>query len=297
MEVMNNVKVLGEYANEITIGAALARFLREIDTIESDIGDMVITPGKEQDALRVSGLMVDASDRCNLLSTTDISLDCTPKFNKAFNKSVIYILNNYIKECNCHDGKALRQGLKMLESNKLLVAPIKPRDAVEVELGNRKYVTSVHSIKWVNNKETKRLEYNIITERIPEIENKRVKLNIKDYGDKILLLDVERLENMDDDKRKSIHMTSYGIISTVVVNGGGDAFIVDNSYMYRLEANKAKIVGEWVGNKMVVDIKGNNKQDKSKALKYLENNIDYISKHRRYIAPYGLSDYNIITLG
>ena len=62
----------------------------------------------------------------------------------------------------------------------------------------------------MNNKETKRLEYNIITERIPEIENKRVKLNIKDYGDKILLLDVERLENMDDDKRKSItHMTSY----------------------------------------------------------------------------------------
>ena len=55
MEVMNNVKVLGEYANEITVGAALARFMREIDTIESDIGDMVITPGKEQDALRVSG--------------------------------------------------------------------------------------------------------------------------------------------------------------------------------------------------------------------------------------------------
>lgn len=293
MTVTNVAVGIGEYANELTVGLALARFLREVDTVESNIGDLRVSNNNGDD-LRVSGLMITKNDRCDLLSDLDLSLDCTPKLNKASGKNPIYILNNYVKYFNCEDGEKLRLTLKYIESNKLLIAPIKPGDTIDIELKGKRYLTNVHSIKWINNKTTKKLEYRILTDNIPDADNKRVICNIEDYGTKLLLADVERLENMKNDKRKFIHMLKSGIIATIVVSDiNNNAIIIDNQYMYHLESSRARIIGEWEGNKMHLE---DSKLSNSKIFKYVDKNIEYISKHRRYIAPYSLSDYNIVSV-
>ncbi len=285
---------------QITVGDNLVRFLREIDTVESKIGDFASGSGSP---LIVSGMQLDPTGNpAYILSDISVSIDISKKFGAAFNKSAMAILNEYIRLVDPPDKNELREKLKNMDSNKILIVPIKTHSNCEVlvPIGRDNKVqetiknTNVSAIKWESNQKTNTLECSILTDVIEGLVTKRAKIKIEDYGTKLKLTDVERVINSSEADRTLIKMTRFGYIRPIAITDKKkNGIIIDNTYMYLLDGETIKTIAYWekntlVGEETFKDI------EKSALFKKVKKSLNYIGQHRRFIAPYGLVDCNIV---
>lgn len=293
LEIKINDTHTDYYANNFSVGFSLAQLLRSVDVVESHIGDIGIKVNSDDRGLVVSGLTVNRNrEFCDLLSDTSISIDRTSKFYKAFGKTALELLRDYISASKCLDGADLISKLKGIEKNKYLVEPIKPGTDVIIQHDNKALRTRIDTNKWFSCRETNRLECILISDKIPELANRRVKVGIEEYGKKITNVDVER--EFSTLNRGIINMTKFGIIKPIALQNKNDVIIIDNQYVYKLEDDKAMIIGGWANGKLA-----GMERDKDRLgsiYKKLEVYIRYIGNHKRYIAPYGLMDCNILSV-
>ncbi len=281
------------YASSFTVGYALAQLLRCVDTVESHIGDIGKRISDGDRELVVSGVTINQKkEYCDLLSDASISIDRTNKFNRAFGKTALELLREYTIESKCIDRDDLISKLKGVEKNKYLIEPIKPGTEVIIQHDNRTLRTRVDTNKWYSCKETNRLECMLISDKVPELLNKRVTVGLEDYGKRIMSVDVER--EFGKLNRNIISMTKFGIIKPIALQNKKDVTIIDNQYVYRVDEDKAIIrVGWTIGILAGMD----KSRDKLGGLyKVLEVYMRYIGNHKKYIAPYGLMECNILNV-
>ena len=287
----------------LNVGCNLAKFLREVDTIESKIGDISAGGDISSDSYIISGMEYDRRKSvADLLSSMSTSIDISQKFSSVFNKSATMLLNDYIKAVDPTDGAELRDKLKKIEGNKLLLLPIKPDAMCEVLVPTKNAKqdsayknTKVAILKWTSNINTGKLECTIITDVI-DTNRKRCKINIEDYGDKIKLTDIERSIASSEINKQMVKMTRFGYIKPVaVVAKDGSGIIIDNTYLYTIEGRNIKLAASWdngdfSGEELYEGVK------KTEVFKKVSKRFKYIWQHRRFIAPYGLSECNIIKI-
>lgn len=306
----------GEKSESIRLGYSLARFLREVDTVQSHIGESTasgpIEPGAPKFLLK-TGLQIDTTGTpVDILGDLSVSVERTKKFNTIKGKAPMTLIKDYIANSDEADGKELIQRIWDLESSKLLITPIKPKMACEVmvessdeepraEDGKKKTrlkSSTVAMVKWTTNKEKNILECVVTTDVLDGMSGKRAKVSIEEYGKKIFLTDIERSKKSSDNEcYKFIQISRHGYIKTIrVTNKMGHGLIVDNTFLYSVIEDKVLPIAYWdnrgelVGSEILAGI------EKTPAFKLIKKNIQYIAQHRRYIVPNGLSEYTDIKI-
>lgn len=281
------------YVDKITVGYTLAQLLRGVDTLETNIGNIknVMNDGE---SLIVSGYSINyRGESCDLLSNASIAVDISSKFGKAFGKSALELLKTYIKSSKCEDGLELVAKFRAIQSNKLLIEPIKPGIEVNVAFKGRDVRTRIDTSKWRYNSESKQLECVVITDKIPAASNKRLKILLESYGKEITSVDVER--EFSKINRDIISMTKFGLIRPIAIRDDLGILIIDNQYAYFIGDgdDKVSIAGGWSLGKLA-GLEKYKKRINRLTFKKLEECVKYLGKHKRYIAPYGLLDCNVI---
>ena len=91
-----------------------------------------------------------------------------------------------------------------------------------------------------------------------------------------------------------IAMSRFGYVKPLVIEfGKGTKLIIDNAFMYLAEGNRIKIIAYWDKGKLV----GGGKYEDtvgSGMFKKLSKSMTFISQHRRFMAPFGLAETNIV---
>lgn len=288
-------------------GHALVRFLTGADAVETLIGDFRVSKSNGGEQMIVSGIQVEGdTSPSHIMSPLSVSLDIGNKFKTIDNKNVLQILNEYLDK---HPGKynenhiaAIKDRLKKIQTNRVIIVPIKPKMGCEIRLLDDGKIktneTTIEFIKWCNNIQTGKFEGTAIT-YVGEYDGvmKRQKISLEDYGDALRLTQIERSIRCTKLDRKCIKMTRFGYIKPLVVVGGAKTLAIDGTYLYLIDGEKVTLIGYWDQDKIKecadLDSRGIKKLD---AYTYIMDNLEYIEKHRRFIAPYGITESNTITL-
>lgn len=290
----------------LNTGYSLAKFLHEVDRVESSIGELVKASSKKGDYLLVTGMQVDSAyNPARILGSAQSGISRAKKFSNPWGVSTSSLLRDCCKIAGIPNEAELGAELTALESYKMLLTPIKPGMQCEVYVeeptsdGQGTTLKKKHSvieyIKWATNSETKQVECFIITEVIEANANKRARVAIEDYGKLLLLTDLERSLSATAEKaHKLVHMTNFGAIQPIeVTTGKGNSLVLDNTYLYSVTFDQAMIVASWEGTKLVGD-KEFQRISKNSLYKLIQDYLPYIVQHRKYIAPYGVVNTNIV---
>lgn len=287
----------------LTVGDNMVRFLREIDTIESKIGEFSNDDLSSKTKYIISGMQIDyTGNPTYLLADISTPIDVSKKFGSALSKTAMSLLNDYIKASEIEDGQELKDKLRKIENNKLLIVPVKPKMNCEVLIKNEKEgkskevlkSTHIDIVKWLNNSKTNTLECMIITDVIEGASGKRCKVNLEEYGDRFRLSDIERSMTNSDVDRGLIKMSRFGYVRPVaLVDKNKNGVILDNTYMYLVDGDNIKTIAYWDKN----ELKGEEiykEMTKTILYKKIKKNLNYIWQHRRFMAPYGLVDCQVV---
>lgn len=294
LNILDNCITYGE----LEAGKALANFISSIDTVTSDIGEYRKGLRHKEPTLIVTGLRVDyLGTPIHILSSLDTDLDIREKFKQFMGKPPVQLLNGYFNNSSEHSDeykKAVLAKFRSLVNNKQLVVPFKPTEECIVTVGNEKKYsnldTKILSVLWGMDKETKKFDGKILV-NIDNIGNKsRVyKLPLETYGDKFKIASIERSMRTSSMDRRTVSMTCFGFAKPVIIKDKNISLAVDGSNLYMILNNKVIILGSWGGRDGLMDSEVAKTLKSHDAYKHLKNNIDYIEKHRRFMAPYGLT--------
>lgn len=281
-------------------GKALIDFLLGIDTCETSIGDYDCRNRGGQTDLVVSGHQIFYMENpAKVLTSIDTAIDISDKFCTAYDKNAYQIATAYCKHIGMiqEDMKNIGSLIKNINSNRLLVMPFKPHTKCKVVIGDasldKKKDGEITFLKWTTNKETHKLEC-LIGFNVQAGSNQVVKYNITEYLDKFRLsqMEIKAKSNKHDDRL--ICMTSHGIFKPILVKDKKNnmAVAIDGSYMYVVNKTETHIIGYW-NEREKFTLK---RRVNTPALDKIMDNIDFIERHRRYIAPYMLYEANTIEI-
>lgn len=281
-------------------GKAFYNFLSNIDTTETRIGEYSSRVAGGKSDLVVSGHQVfEIQSPSWILTDINTVLESSNKFNKVFDKTPVQLLKDFIKYNKEHkeEEKELIKKIKDINSNKLLIVPFKPHEKFivrqEIEKDSKKTVNEKEIellfVKWITNKETYKIECNLgfKTEYSGELTKK---LDITNYLKEFRLASVELKLKTGEQDNDLIKITHHGIFKPIGVRDSESLVILDGTFLYSCKSNKINIIGHWnEKGKLIItnDIK-------TKALKKIKDNEDFIRIHRRYIAPYMMYSTNEI---
>jgi len=285
----------------IHTGKALYDYIAGIDTVETKIGEYSHMYNKSNKELIYSGYKVfELSEPIHILSPIDTEIIVSSKFANVHDYTAFQLLKEYINYANIDKEEAdyVVNKLSKLNKNKLLIIPIKPHsecrlneDIDDVTLDK---TGKVHYIDWNTNKETHKLECTVAIKFGGKIADKIYKYNISDYNDKFRIssLDVKMIGSKT--KNKFIKMNEYGMIHPIEVACNDFSIIIDGTYLYCKYMNRSTIIGQWGPNNSIEKKDGNTELFKSKVFDQIRKNMDYITSHLKYIAPYGIIETNKI---
>ena len=298
---------------EELLGYSLASLFEEADTIRSHIGEYVSGGHSGHKYLRITGMQYDSSyNPTDLLSTTSIQLDSTPKFSNFNGKSPVVILQKYLDASELENQSEYIKNLRDFYDNKLLLAPIKPGDACSVIVpqiikrerlsdGTYKDITKdskentrVDAIKWCTNKETGKLECHILTEVLDAEIPKRGDLKLEEYSEKLFLSDIER--SSKSSRKDIIKISRFGYIKPIHImnKSRGIGIAIDNTTIYSVAGDCIVPIGYWNNANEIVGSEHFDNMVKTPMFKVLSDNIKTIAQHRRYIAPAFLAESTLI---
>lgn len=281
-------------------GKALVDFLERVDTTPTRMGEYSQRSKFGPVDLVVSGHMLyGLSDPSWLLTDISTVLDASPKFNSAFDKSPIQLINNYCNKAGISKEVSAdyAETIKKLNKNKLLILPFKPHTSCNIDYeddrGNKhtKVQANIEALKWKTNNETHKLVASIIFR--PEKDDKQQTIPVTEYLRRFRLSSMDILAKDKGNEIEMISITDYGIIKPIVVKEAGAEYAIDGTYMYCTINGDTRIIGKW---NTAGDMEVTMTKNKSKACKKIIDNLPIIKNHRRYIAPYKLFASNDITV-
>ncbi|MCL4417392.1 MAG: hypothetical protein M1365_11960 [Actinobacteria bacterium] len=293
------IKEVTKYCIE-SAGEALNHFINNIDVVESDIGNY-------RNSSRESGInMVVISTQtlvlyfvAHLLSTLDVGLEVNSQFNEFMGKTPVQILKGYLNKNNegCSD---TLEKLKGIISNKHVLVPFKPDTEciISIESSNIKSkAIKISSVIWKMDRETNKFQGKILIYVKSIGKNSGVyKLPFEEYGKSFKIESIERSIKNSNIDRESVKFNRFGIINPLVINDGRNEIALDCCNLYIILNNSVNIIGKWGINGTINETDEAISLHKTKAYKYLKTNLDYIEKHKRFIAPFGLVESNKIRL-
>lgn len=293
-------------------GYSIVKFLSEVDLIESGIGNVTLESKRGvKRYLIVTGLYYDDTyNPAHLLRyTDDARIDASNRLNIYLGKVGYKLVEEYLTDVGIED-KGLIDKVKLFDTGKLLVMPIKPNMVCNIELKDNEIIGDIagvdkrkvkcksgvagiiKSITW--NTIGGKFDYRIGVSIVGGITNKIIDRSIVEYGNGLNIKDIERVSVVGN-KYKFIEFSRYGYIKTIkVVNKLGYGVAIDNSFMYSVIGNEYIPIAYWDSKDKLVGVKGYKELKKIPLMKVVEKNIEYIAQHRRYIIPNGLGEYNEI---
>ena len=306
-----NVQALSDYKDYERYGVeqagkALAQFLTHVDTVMSNIGEYrpAYKPGEPE--LIVTGLQLEHVDSpIHMLSNLNVSLEVNSKFTSFMDKPPIQIIKLYLGTLGADQQEykqALMDKFKGIVSNKYMIIPFKPSIDCELTIEDgvtthRDVATKISSVMWSMSKETGKFQAKVIA-RLENVgkASKTYRIPIEEYGTSFKMASIERCMKTSDIDRATVSMTRFGIIKPTVISDGNISIAIDCVHLYLLMNNEVIIIGKWEDNGELRETPIATSLGKHKAYKHLKHNLNYIEKHRRFIAPYGLLEASEVQL-
>lgn len=291
---------------DLQLGASMVNFISGVDTCETQIGEFSKDSRSGKIAYICSGHIIDSgSTPAYILSDLQTNIDASGKFKVCGGLQPQQIMQNYINILKVpQDAKdAAMIQFSKFNSLKQLPVPFKPGLECEVTVVNGEQSkispAKIFSIRWTADHKSGKMSCLVVCsldKGVLDNNLKLVKIPITEYGNLMRLPHIERSLKSSEIKRETIKCTDLGIIKPIVVKDGKITLAIDGSHMFKIVDTRVFIIGTWKNGKMV-DVQSGMQQIKdAKAYKYLKSAINYIEKHRRFIAPYGVYDENIIEL-
>lgn len=284
---------------------ALARFISEVDTLDTKIGEFREGSKIGPKYLKVTGIMMGEMehDISDILMDANMTLDMSSKFKDIGDKTSVMIMNDYIEDFKPENGEELLEKLRDIVSNKKVIMPIKVKTYCQVTLESNdktkliKRNTRVYALKWSVNPETSLMESYVLTEPVDTLTNKRAVVNITDYCKKLTLIDIERSCSDANVKSKDIiEMNRFCIIKPIRFKGKKMNFVIDNSFLYYVDNGSLVPIAYWDSRDKLVGKEVFNEVTKTKDYKEVKKYLAYIEKHRKYIGPALMVDEKVIEL-
>lgn len=288
-------------------GINLIEFINNVDTVESQIGELSIDKLTNKASFIVSGHMLKAGEPPTyMLSSLSIGIDASGKLTSYGNKTPFQILKSTLSILNTEEQRKADtlDTFKTFNSNRLLPIPIKPGSDCEIVFKNKddKKVSSsgkVTHIQWTVGKKNGKIGccvYVIPEKGANDNNSKGIKIPLSEYGVSITLPQIERTLKSAEIDRELIKMSDLGLIKPIVISDDKITIAADKNYVYRLTDTMPVIVAQWKDGKIVDKSGGLSTVSKSKAYKKFHNALNYIERHRRFIVPYGFYEPNKITV-
>ena len=291
---------------KLHIGEALERLLNEVTLVKSDIGSYRSTVRNGKLDLIVSGHRIDApGEETYILTSTSTMLDKSSKFNNVYNQNVVSILTEYLNSSIKFTPEyraELLERLKEININRKLPLPFKTHKTFDVDVETSKEVKQfdlpLDHIKWTTNKQTGKLEAQLVFKNeYTSAAPKYIPMKYEDY-----MINFRPSKNgvyTDVGKYNPdlIRATSFGLFKPIQISDGDNKIIIDNTYLYYIASNNAiTIIGKWESGDKIKGYNSVKGIEKSKAFKFIKDNLGTIRMHRKYIVPFNLTELNPIDI-
>lgn len=282
------------------LGKALVNFIQGIDVTETKIGEYSSkNKNCAPDLVYHGHQLFDTSSPSWLLTDINTILDMSDKFLTAYDKNAFQIANMYCKHVGMspEETKEITDRIKAINQNKVFVLPFKPKMSCNIDIKTengleRKKEAVISYIKWITDKETHKIDCTIGFNITNSAFASTTKMNIKEYIDRFRLSQMDIQAKGSKHDKELIKITDYGIFKPILIKEGNTGIAIDASYVYYIANGETHIIGFWNDrNELILD-----KNIKTKAVAKVRDNIDYIKKHKRYIAPYMLYEPNIVEI-
>lgn len=291
---------------EMHMGVNLINFISNIDFIETQIGEFKEDYKTGKTSYIVSGHSIESyGNPVYIMSSLETSIDASGKFKPCNGRTPQQILHAYLDTLDMTSEVKTKsmEIFKQFNSNKLMPMPLKPGEECEATYQDNTgksntAVCKIQSVRWNADKDTGKIKCKIIIsiEKGNSFDTscKMVQIPITEYGTNIKLPKLERMLKSSEMDRDMIKMTDIGFIKPIQISDSKYTIALDNTYLYRVSDNRTFIIGRWQGTKIVDFMSGMDPILKSAAYKRILNAIAYIDRHRRFIAPYGLYEPNVL---
>lgn len=290
----------------IQAGKNLVDFINGVEVVTTKIGELREEFRTKEIKYIVSGHIVerDYPEPTCILSDLNTCIDASGKFISFKGMSPQILLKTYMDTLDISDDVRAKtlETFKLFNSNKLLPLPIKAGAECEVTYTNeagKKIVANmrVSRIMWAVDRESNKLQCTLVCDTVKgtiDGVTKYVKIPLNEFGSSIIFPQIERTLKSSEVDRELIKMTHLGFIKPIEISDEKVTLAMDNQNIYRVVGENIFIVGTWVNGKIKEFQNGISSIQNTKAYKKLHNSINYIEKHRRFTAPYGLFEVNHI---
>lgn len=291
---------------KLHIGSAIENMLNEVTFIKSDIGAYRSTTVGGKSDLIVSGHRIDSpGEDTYILTSINTMLDRSDKFNRVYNQNVISILTDYLNSSIrfTPEYKAeMLEKLRDINRNVLLPLPFKTHKMYDVNVMNslkeiKGYDLMLDHIIWKTNKQTGKLEVELtFKQEYTTASPKYIKMKYEDY-----MVEFRPSKNgvyTDEGKYNEdlIRATSFGLFKPLEIYDGLNKIVVDNTYLYHVNNGNITIIGKWDSMDKIFNYHSIPGIEKTKAYKFIKDNLGTIRMHRKYIVPYNLAPLNTINI-
>lgn len=203
-----------------------------------------------------------------------------------FDKTMYELVQKRLKK----EDKDTSELLDKIRNCELVLLPIKLNDELLINNKTLDHFV-VTGIFYKYDLKNKKFVYRIISENPFQSDRD---LEVQDYGKTYMLVGNEN-ENIFTSKNKAlVKMTDYGYIEPIEISSKKECYVLDNSYLYRIDKGEPTIVGEWLGMNMKL-------YDKEKVLSSpivddLSKVLNIYCDIKNFVMPYKMVSTNKIKL-
>lgn len=286
-------------------GKTLADYIINIDKVETEIGELRKPIRVGDPTLIIIGhiLAGDVPTFVMRELTSDIKINSNSKFKTFKGKNVIGVLKAYTNTLDQQMYKdriaEANSILKNINSNKTMVLPIKLSTKVNVETedaaGHKKAMHGIiNALTWRINKDTGKLDTKVsVTLGNTFNSKKTLNVDLGEYGDEFIIENIVSTLKTAEIQTELIKLNNEGMIRPIIIKDKTMCIGVDCRHLYMINDNETIVIGKWT--EKGLDEFGVTKSIKNtKAYKKFNEAMRYVESHKKYIAPLGLIEENIV---
>lgn len=289
---------------QVHSGAALAKFLNGIRTVDAKIGEPYDFKGRN---FVVSGHRITLGPK----SQGGISggVKATPKESTILDVTEILRLNGasametlkaYLDNTDV-DGdfrKEIENKLRMINKHKLLIVPIELGENYDVEVVNtaskQKYMVQgcqATSVAWEADKQTGSLTATVVFAQ-PGKKDSVLKAKLADWGVTFKPVDFDSKLAGKNVNTQLLKMSNDGFFQPIELTDGKETVVIDGLFVYKITEYGNLIIGAWgANNKLTL-----NQKYKTTLEKVIKHNEWLLGKYKTYIAPFGFYKTNKVKI-
>lgn len=286
----------------VRLGENIVKYVNNLDSIETSIGEFKTDKITKKKTLVVSGFeMENHASPINILTSIDnMQMSLQSKLSDFMGITPLQMVNAYTEYKQVSKAVQIKavDDLKKFCSNKILPTPIKPGMQVEIIVdngdGDKRISTTIYMIRWLIDKPTGELIGYIVANTKEQYTEPYKTLLMRDYGKTWFLPNIERNVKSLELSREAIKISNIGIIHPIKITDDTTTIALDGINMYINYNGTNFVAGSWQNGELVENKEYVSKISSTKAYKKLKSIENYVEKHKRFIAPYGLLEPNTI---